>query len=316
MAIILSQIQAIKRRVTKPGVFASTVWMRTRSRWTIGPAGAHRRPGLLTGCLLACSLACMPAMSGAQDPTRQQYDADQALSTSQAAIGRALADLQFSNRYGQPVNLQDFKGRPLLISLVFTSCYHVCPAITRHLASAVSASRQALGEDSFTVLTIGFDTANDTAEAMRSFAAAQQIDDKDWHFLSADAQTMKELVSNLGFVYYPSPRGFDHINQVTVVDRDGQIYTQVYGAAFDLPWLMEPLKQLVYNQPRPGQHLVASLLDRVRLFCTVYDPASGRYRFDYSLFVQIAIGALVIGAVLTWLSLEALRGRRRRQSKG
>src|SRR5690606_16108651 len=113
-----------------------------------------------------------------------------------------------------------------------------------------------LGEDSFYVVTIGFDTPNDTPTAMASFARAQKISEPGWHFLSGDAESMAALTENLGFSYFPTPRGFDHINQVTLVDRDGVIYAQVYGAAFELPALVEPLKDLVYNRPQPGSHLV------------------------------------------------------------
>jgi protein SCO1/2 len=241
-----------------------------------------------------------------------QYDADESVAISQAAVGRRLTDLELTNSQGQTVHLSDYLGRPVLVSMVFTSCYHVCPAITRHLASAVDAAREALGEDRFQVLTIGFDTANDSPDAMRQFAREQKVDDPDWAFLSGDAETMKQLTANVGFVHFPSPRGFDHINQVTVVDRDGIIYRQVYGADFDLPWLVEPLKQLVFNRPEPAQQFVLGFFDRVRLFCTVYDPSTGRYRFDYSLFVQIAVGALFLLAFGSWLVLEIIRARRRK----
>jgi protein SCO1/2 len=241
-----------------------------------------------------------------------QYDADESVAVSQAAVGLRLANLELTDSEGQTVHLADYFGRPVLVSMVFTSCYHVCPAITRHLASAVEAAREALGEDRFQVLTIGFDTANDSPDAMRQFARAQKVEDSDWAFLSGDADTMKQLTANVGFVYFPSPRGFDHINQVTVVDRDGVIYRQVYGADFDLPWLVEPLKQLVLNRPEPAQPFVLGFFDRVRLFCTVYDPSTGRYRFDYSLFVQIAVGALFLLAFGSWLVLEIVRARRRK----
>jgi len=150
-------------------------------------------------------------------------------------------------------------------------------------------------------------------EAMRQFARAQKVDDPNWAFLSATPEVMERLTVSVGFVYFPSPRGFDHINQVTLVDRDGVIYRQVYGADFDLPWLVEPLKELVFNRPQPAQHFVTGLVDRVRLFCTVYDPATGRYRFDYSLFVQIAVGGLIILAIAAWLLLEIIRARRRKR---
>jgi protein SCO1/2 len=53
---------------------------------------------------------------------------------------------------------------------------------------------------------------------------------------------------------------------------------------------------------------LSGLLDRIRLFCTVYDPASDRYHFDYSLFIQMAIGLAAILAVGFFL----FRGLRRR----
>lgn len=261
-------------------------------------------------------LACFCGPPPAQSETVPQYDPDAALAVSQAAVGRPLVDLEFTDRSERRVSLRDYRGQPLLISLVFTSCYHVCPANTRHLALAVAAARDALGEDSFTVATFGFDTANDSPAAMRAFARAQSIDDPRWAFLSGDAAAMQSLVENIGFVSYSSPRGFDHINQVTIIDGDGIIYRQVYGAAFELPWLVEPLKDLVFGRPRAAGHFVAGLVDRVRLFCTVYDPRTGRYRFDYSLFVQIAAGATVVLGVAAWLLVEAMRARRRKPAGG
>lgn len=241
------------------------------------------------------------------------YDADSAIATSQGVIGQSLEDVLLYDRQGRPVKLSEFRGRPLLISMIFTSCHHVCPAITRHLATAVEAAREVLGEDSFQVLTVGFDTAVDTPDAMRMFAKKQGVDDPNWAFLSGSADDIESLVQNIGFIYFPSPRGFDHINQVTVIDRNGVIYRQVYGAAFDLPWLVEPIKELVYNRPQPGEHMGAGLLNRIKLFCTVYDPNTGRYKFDYSLFVGIGVGALIVLSVILWLALEYLRSRRRKK---
>lgn len=244
------------------------------------------------------------------------YDADAAVARSQAAVDRLLGDHVLTDSRGQTVNLAQYRGRPLLISMIFTSCHHVCPAITQHLGFAVRSAREALGDDSFQVVTVGFDTAVDTPEAMRLFAARQDIDDPNWTFLSGSAETMQVLVDDVGFVHFPSPRGFDHINQVTVVDADGVIYRQVYGAAFELPWLVEPLKQLVYNRPQPNDHLASGLVNRIKLFCTVYDPNTGRYRFDYSLFVGMAIGAVIVLAVIALLLLEYVRSRRARGKPG
>lgn len=239
------------------------------------------------------------------------YDGDAALQISQAAIGRQLGDYVFTDIEGKQIRLADYAGTPLLISLVYTSCNHACPVTTRRLKKAVEAARQVLDEDSFRVVTIGFDTANDSPDRMRTFAREQRVKASGWEFLSADAKTMASLIDNLGFVYFPSPRGFDHITQVTVIDRTGVIYRQVYGEMFELPWLVEPLKDLVFDQPRSDDHLLAGLINRIRLFCTVYDPATGRYKIDYSLFIQIAIGLMIVLWVGIYLLRETRRARRR-----
>ncbi len=261
--------------------------------------------------ILWIALAIRPIPTLAQDDS---YSEEGALQVSQLAIGRELANLEFINSFGRPVKLADYRGKPLLVSLIFTSCHHVCPTLTRHLRTAVDAAGEALGHGSFQVLTIGFDTPNDTAERMRSFAREQGIDEAGWAFLSASAETMAKLVENIGFIYFPTPRGFDHITQTTIVDRDGVIYQQVYGGTFELPWLVEPLKDLVFNRPQSVHNPFSSVIDRVKLFCTVYDPNTGRYRFDYSLFVQIAIGALVVLSVMVYLFTEIRRARRKNKS--
>ena len=237
----------------------------------------------------------------AQVNSADQYDADAALRTSQTAIGNEIGNHEFVDRMNRKVRLGDYAGKPLVVSMIFTSCHHVCPMTTRHLDDAVRAARAALGNESFEVVTIGFDSARDTPNAMRAFAREQGIDASGWRFLSGTPETIEALSEELGFISFASPRGFDHINQTTVIDRKGVVYSQIYGVNFELPWLVEPLKQLVFNRPQSSGHLLSSLVDRVRLFCTVYNPASGRYEIDNSLFIQIAIGFMIVLSVALYL---------------
>ena len=266
---------------------------------------------LRTGALLLTLLTSQASAQSAGNAQAQDYDSDTALKHSQAAIGNLLHDAELRDVNGNVLGLTDFSGKPLLISLIFTSCYHTCPVTTRHLAKAVANAREVLGKDSFNIVTIGFDTLHDTPGSMADFARSQAIDTRNWAFLSGTPESMATLVEDLGFIYFPSPRGFDHIVQLTVVDRDSRVYRQVYGEAFDLPWLMEPLKDLVFNRSATVADPLAGLTDRIKLFCTVYDPATGRYKFDYSLFIQIAIGFMIVTSVSIYLLREVRRSRRR-----
>jgi protein SCO1/2 len=201
---------------------------------------------------------------------------------------------------GRIRSLGEFRGRPLVISPIYTSCFGVCPTTTTELRKVAEIASAVLGPESFRVLTIGFDTANDTPERMRSFAAARGTFPAGWVFGAADAATAEKLLAGIGFTYAATPKGFDHMIQATIVDGDGVVYRQVYGQQLEPPQLVDPLKRLALGQ-KAGEDTLGAMLEGVRLFCTVFDPKSGRYRFDWSIVLSFAIGVLCFAAVAAFL---------------
>jgi len=254
------------------------------------------------------------AASGKLANAEGGFDSRRALEISQAAIGNQLGDFKLVSGSGEPVSMASLRGKPLVLSLVYTSCYHICPMTTRHLSKVVEKARDALGTDSFNVATLGFDARHDTPETLRQFAKNQDIDGRDWLLLSADEETAGSLVEQLGFTYIASPRGFDHVIQATVIDGEGHIYRQVYGEVFETPLLVEPLKELVLGRPKPGQPFLSDLLDRVRFFCTTYDPSRDAYHFDLSIFIGMSIGALILILSFLFVGRELVRRRRSAQT--
>jgi len=254
------------------------------------------------GPAIGAALVAAAAQAG---PPPSPFEPEAAIAYSQAAIGRTLAGLSFTDSAGRPVSLDAYRGAPLVVNMVFTGCAESCPVIVQTLYRAVVVAQDTLGADSFAVVTVGFDADADTPERMRAYARAQGVDLPNWRFLSGDADTVRRLAETLGFLYQPSPRGFDHLAQTSVIDAEGRVYRQVYGWDFAAPALVEPLMALVWNGERPVA-LVDQVIDRVRLFCTYFDPVTGRYRFDYSVVIWVAIGGASlfgIGIVLVraWL---------------
>jgi protein SCO1 len=268
-----------------------------------------RRSAWMPLATLLALVAAVAAAAAAADG----FDRERALAESQAAIGRSVGEAAFTDASGQTRRLSDYRGKPLVVSLIFTSCAHICPATTQQLRRGVQVARQALGEDSFRVLTIGFDTRRDTPAMMADYARRQGVREPGWDFLAADAATVERLSADLGFQFYPTGGGFDHLIQSTIIDAGGAVYRQVYGIDFRIPHFVEPLKELVFAL-EPGQSLLADLTNRIRLFCTVYDPASDSYRFNYSVFVGLAIG-LAMGVLALYLLIgEWRRHHRARRS--
>lgn len=270
-------------------------------------------------CFLPIALAMLVGWAapvhagGAQeqsfDYSASPLDPQKVLSFSQSVIGKPVGDYVFTDRSGNKVRLSRYRGKPLLVSFVYTGCYQVCPTTTKFLSRAVRVAQDALGRDSFSVITIGFNLPFDTPQAMAAFAREQNVDLPNWEFLSPEAATLDRLTQNFGFRYEATPKGFDHVTQVTVVDGEGKVYRQVYGDAFEIPMLVGPLKELVTGAPTSAPEL-SSWVEKVRLLCTVYDPASGRYRLNYALFIEIIAGATIIGAGVYSLFREWRRQRK------
>jgi protein SCO1/2 len=228
-----------------------------------------------------------------------RLDARAVLERSEAAVGRSIGGYVLTDSAGAPLALAAYRGKPLVVSLVYTSCSSVCPPTTQHLITAVSEARRMFGSSEFAVLTVGFDARNDTPVHMAQFAAVQGLRFDNWRLASADAGTLSALLRDLGFSYAAVAGGFDHITQTTIIDRDGKIYRHVYGDDFPIQMFIEPLKDTIYGTTT--SFTLRGLFDRIKFICTTYDPGAGRYRIDYGLMfgsVIAALSLLIMGGLL------------------
>ena len=69
--------------------------------------------------------------------------------------------------------------------------------------------------------------------AMRQFAAQLRIQEPNWEFLSPRTEDVAALTDAFGFRYRPSPAGFDHTVQVSLLDAQGVIRFKHVGALTD-----------------------------------------------------------------------------------
>jgi len=254
---------------------------------------------------LLCGLSLVSIVSPTLAASADEFDEKAAISYSQAAIGRTIGDFTLLDTHRAPVQLSQYRGKPLVITMIYTGCTQACPLIVQTLYRTIETAQTTIGKGKFNVLTVGFDATADTPERMRAYAKSQGIELPGWTFLSGDSATIDRLSADLGFIFFPSPKGFDHLAQTTVIDGDGVIYRQIYGSDFDPPAVIEPLKDLLYGRPNNFATL-SGLINRVRLLCTIYDPTTRRYVFSYTSFVGMGFGAFsltVFGVLIArmWL---------------
>ncbi len=280
--------------------------------------------------ILMATLALTANLSPAQEPPGEKVkltarpqgvngglslttlDEKTAFTLSQSAIGKPVGDFVLLDREGRPVELSRYRGKPLLVNFIYTACFQVCPTVTRNLQKALEGTVDVLGADRFNVVSIGFNQPFDSPQALKNFAVQYGIRMPNWEFLSPAPAHLGELTNNIGFSYVATAAGFDHLNQVTMVDADGRIFRQVYGEKFTPADLAEPLKAMIAGAAIPAEtSTLQEIIARVRILCSIYDPVTGRYRTNYAVYFQIA-GFCTFMAFLIGLSLHFWKNRRRK----
>jgi protein SCO1 len=268
---------------------------------------------LLRACAIATlsifhAFAATPADDG-RGVTPAGLDQTAALRVSQSVVGKSIPDFTLLDREGRAVRLSQYRGKPLLVSFIYTGCFQVCPLTTRSLQTAIAAGRSAFGTNQFNVVSIGFNQPADSPQSLKAFALQYRIDQPNWEFLSPHASIVDPLTRAFGFTYQATPAGFDHVLQVTLLDAEGRIYRQIYGDELSADAIGEPIKQLLSNAPVAQAFRLDDLIDRVRILCTVYDPKTGTYEVKYNLLLEISGGVVFLLAVL-WFFLAEWRTQR------
>ena len=127
-------------------------------------------------------------------------DRELALKASQAVIGTKIGDHTLLDREGKPVRLSSYRGKPLLVSFIYTGCFQVCPSTTRSLQETVQGLQKTFGVNKFNVVSIGFNQPDDSPIALKAFAAQYQINQPNWEFLSPSMSTVEAIARDFGFV--------------------------------------------------------------------------------------------------------------------
>lgn len=269
----------------------------------------RRCADLVAPLAAALALAALPAAAEGVP----QLDERRAMADSQAVVGSVPPDFTLLDRREQPLSLSKYRGKPLLVSFVYTGCFTACPVLTRSLHEAVKGLDRMLGPGQFNVVSIGFNQPMDSPLAMRAFAAQHRIGYTNWDFLSPAAEDVPALTRTHGFSYLRTPAGFDHVLGVTVIDAQGRIHAQVYGYRLTTEALGVPLRELVLAQAAAAPLVsLEDLVARVRILCTVYDADTGEYRYDWKLLMELFGGLAFFTSVGVWFWRERRAQRRAR----
>lgn len=230
-------------------------------------------------------------------------------SHAEVPVGGRLGDHRLTYRYGG-FNLGELKGRPVVMSFVYTTCTHTCGTLTASLKRAFDAEGSALGAG-FIALTVGFDSERDTPEAMSAFGSAFTGDQRAWRFAAADRATLGKLMREAGFSFKRSGGGFAHPDMAVVIGPDGRVYKRLYGADLDPSELLGAVaRSMDPEDPGYGER-ASSITEFLKGICYTYDERTGQYHIDYGFLSVVALG-FTVQAGMVWMALYIRRSSRRR----
>ena len=148
-------------------------------------------------------------------------------------LGKPLPDVMLVDAQGREFNLYSLKGKPIILSPIYTNCSSACPIITDSLKKVVPKLGNP-GVD-FWVLSLTFDPT-DRLENIREFAKKYSIDNRGWKVVMVkDKEDLFKLLDAIDFRFMsiPESKDFVHPNLVVFISPDMKIKRYVYGVVFD-----------------------------------------------------------------------------------
>jgi protein SCO1 len=140
--------------------------------------------------------------------------------------GDALPDYPLTNQFGRPFRLDDYRGRALALTFIFTRCPlpTFCPRMSTHFAAAARRIESHPDTPSnWSLLTISFDPHHDTPSVLREYASRYDVDPDRWTFATGAQIEIDALTEQFGLTYGRIGEFFDHNLRTVVVDAAGII---------------------------------------------------------------------------------------------
>lgn len=209
------------RRDTEDGLFG-----RISSRLP----GAGRSLALLVAATAAAVFAGCAGGGGKADSTQSTTAKYAGIA---AAPTKPAPPLVLNDSLGHPVNLDQYRGKAVLITFIYTHCPDTCPLIVGNLHTAQSE----LGADSrkLQIVAVSVDPRGDTAGAVNSFLRAHRMTGRMEYLIGSGPQLMRAWrawdVLAKGPRTSSSPDRVAHSALIYGVSASGKI-TTLYPANF------------------------------------------------------------------------------------
>jgi len=255
--------------------------------------------------LIACAAVCLGVLNGVARaqvaPMTGKLLDDVAIQQRPGA--EVPLDLWFRDADDRPVQLRQlFRGRPVILNLVYYRCPRLCKMTTAGLLRTLRVMELKAGQ-AFDILTISFDPREPASEAKAARHTAltlyeQPSATEGWNFLVGDADAIDALVQSVGFrlAFDEDLDQYAHAAGLVILTPEGRVSRYLNGVEFASRDLRLALVEASNNR-------IGSVTDQVLLLCYQYNPKIGKYSFAvHGLLKGLGISTVVIlASSIVWM---------------
>lgn len=138
--------------------------------------------------------------------------------------------------------LEDFKGKVLIVTMIYTQCEASCP----RMVSDVRSIHDSLQHENIQYVFVSMDPEKDTPEKLKAYAVENKMDFPEYTFLQGNLDDVREFSTVLNVKYKrTSEKDFSHSNLISVFDKDGLVQFQQEGLGVDNTKLRSKVKELL-----------------------------------------------------------------------
>lgn len=149
----------------------------------------------------------------------------------------------WKDQHNKPVQLQDYTGKNVIMTMFFTHCAYACPMLVSEI-KAIESNLTESQKSEVIILLISFDDERDTPDRLKEYATTQGLS-TNWKLLHGNKNAIQTLSVALGISYDLLENGqYAHSNRKVFLDKSGSItFTQDGLGAAALP-MSEAIKKL------------------------------------------------------------------------
>ena len=148
------------------------------------------------------------------------------------AVGDPIPDYKFTNQFGQPLSLHQYRGQVLAFTFIFTRCPFptFCPRMNLNFEQAQRLLKKTPNAPTnWHFLSLSFDPEFDTPAVLKSYAERVNYDPRQWTFATSDLWTIDGITEQFGLQFWREGSDLPNHNLRTVVlDPRGRIH-QVFN---------------------------------------------------------------------------------------